>query len=277
MSRASNVSPAVEPRLVGELTSIVSRAAAAILAASRGPLAQRTKADQSPVTAADEAAEAVILDGLRDVLPGLAVVSEEAADRTPPGALGEHFVLVDPLDGTRELLAGRPEYTVNLAVVAEGRPVVGIVSAPAQGVVWRGVAGRGAERLLLVPGAPAGTAQECRPIRTRAAPPGGLVAAVSRSHLNAATETLLDRLQPSHTMVCGSSIKFCLVAEGRADVYPRLAPTREWDVAAGHAVLAAAGGSVTAPNGRPLRYGDVAGSFLVPAFIAWGDPAPAGG
>ena len=180
--------------LLDELTTIVSAAAAAILAARAGALDARTKADLSPVTAADEAAEAVILDGLARVLPGVAVVSEEAATSTPPARLPGSFVLVDPLDGTRELLAGRDEFTVNVAVVIGGRPRLGIVAAPAQGVLWRGREGQGAERLHLSPGAPASAARECSAIRTRAFPRAGLVAVVSRSHLDQQTDAVLARL-----------------------------------------------------------------------------------
>jgi 3'(2'), 5'-bisphosphate nucleotidase len=262
--------------LLDELTTIVSAAAAAILAVRAGALDARTKADLSPVTAADEAAETVILDGLARVLPGVAVVSEEAASSTPPARLPDSFVLVDPLDGTRELLAGRDEFTVNVAVVSGGHPRLGIVAAPAQGVLWRGREGRGAERLHLSPGAPASAARERSAIRTRAFPRAGLVAVVSRSHLDRQTEAFLARLPVAERLASGSAVKFCQVAEGAADVYPRLSTTCEWDIAAGHAVLSAAGGTVTTPDGAALSYGHIARNFRVPAFIAWGDPAAPG-
>jgi 3'(2'), 5'-bisphosphate nucleotidase len=262
-------------RLLDELTTIVSAAAAAILAARAGALDARAKADLSPVTAADEAAEAVILQGLARVLPGTSVVSEEAASQACPARVPETFIVVDPLDGTRELIAGRDEFTVNLGVVSAGRPRLGIVAAPAQGVLWRGVEGQGAERLRLSPGAPADAARERRTIRTRAFPRAGLTAVVSRSHLDAATEAFLARLPIADRLASGSAVKFCQVAEGAADVYPRLSTTCEWDVAAGHAVLVAAGGVITTPAGGALNYGQVAGNFRIPAFIAWGDPAAA--
>jgi 3'(2'), 5'-bisphosphate nucleotidase len=263
-------------RLLDELTAIVSAAAAAILAARAGSLGARTKADLSPVTVCDEAAEAAILAGLARVLPGVAVVSEEAASGAPPSSLPDSFVLVDPLDGTRELIAGRDEFTVNVAIVRGGRPRLGIVAAPAQGVVWRGSEGRGAERLQLLPGAPASAARERSAVRTRAAPRAGLVAVVSRSHLDAETEAFLARLPIAGRLTSGSAVKFCQVAEGAADVYPRLSTTCEWDVAAGHAVLTAAGGVLTAPGGAALSYGQIGRNFRVPAFVAWGDPeAPA--
>jgi 3'(2'), 5'-bisphosphate nucleotidase len=262
-------------RLLDELTSVVSAAAAAILAARAGALDPRVKPDQSPVTAADEAAEAVILDGLARLLPGVPVVSEEAAGRAAPTGLGRHFILVDPLDGTRELLAGRDEFTVNVAIIDGGRPTLGIVAAPAQHLIWRGLDGR-AERLRLVPGTRADDAQEQVPIRTRACPNKGLIAAVSRSHLDAETKAFLTRLPVGETMQSGSAIKFCQLAEGAADVYPRFGTTCEWDVAAGHAVLTAAGGILTTPEGAPLPYGQIDKNFRVPSFVAWGDPtAPA--
>ena len=272
MSRDGDLTTA-DDRLLDELTTIVSAAAAAILAARAGSLDARTKADRSPVTAADHAAEAVILEGLAHLLPGMCVVSEEAADRALPASIPDTFVLVDPLDGTRELLAGRDEFTVNVAVVTGGRPRLGIVAAPAQGILWRGIEGRGAERLRLSPGAPAGAARERTAIRTRALPGAGLVAVVSRSHLDPQTQAFLARLPIADRRECGSAVKFCQLAEGAADVYPRLSTTCEWDVAAGHAVLAAAGGTVVTPEGAALDYGRISRNFRVPGFIAWGDPS----
>ena len=263
----------VDGPLLDELTTIFSAAAAAILKVRAGSIDARTKPDQSPVTAADHAAEALILDRLNLVLPGVPVVSEEAAGRAPPAKLADTFILVDPLDGTREFIAGSDEFTANLAIVTAGRPVLGIVAAPALGLLWRGAERGPAERLRLAPGAPASAARETHPIRSRPWPSGGLIAAVSRSHRDALTQALLARLPVTKEIVSGSAIKFCRVAEGAADLYPRLGPTCEWDVAAGHAVLAAAGGAVTTPEGAPLRYGQIAENFRIPAFIAWGDPS----
>jgi 3'(2'), 5'-bisphosphate nucleotidase len=266
---------AVDGRLLDELTTIVSAAGAAILAARAGSLDVRAKADLSPVTAADHAAEVVILEGLARLLPGVCVVSEEAAGRALPDRIPSSFVLVDPLDGTRELLAGRDEFTINVALLSGGRPRAGIVAAPAAGMLWRGIDGRGAERLRLSPGAPASAAHERSEIRTRPSPRSGLVAVVSRSHLEPQTQAFLARLPIADRRACGSAVKFCQIAEGAADVYPRLSATCEWDVAAGHAVLAAAGGTVLTPQGAPLTYGRMFESFRVPAFIAWGDPSAA--
>jgi 3'(2'), 5'-bisphosphate nucleotidase len=268
-------STAADDRLLDELTTVVSAAAAAVLAARSGSLDTRTKPDLTPVTAADHAAEAVILDALARLLPGMCIVSEEAADRAPPQRIPDSFVLVDPLDGTREFIAGRDEFTINLAIVADGRPRLGIVAAPAHGLLWRGLEGRGAERLRLSPGAPASAAQARSPIRTRPSPRSGLIAAISRSHLDPQTQAYLARLPISDRRACGSAVKFCQVAEGSADVYARFSPTCEWDVAAGHAVLAAAGGVVNTPEGAPVSYGRMAENFGVPAFIAWGDPSAA--
>src|ERR1700737_4012325 len=263
-----------EERLLDELSSVVSAAAAAILAARRHPLEAHIKPDQSPVCAADHAAEAVILDAISRLLPGVPVVSEEATARSPaPNAPSGTFVLVDPLDGTRELLAGRNEFTVNLAVMDGAAPWLGIVAAPAAGILWRGIAGRCAERLILPAGAPATAATSRARIHTRKCPHSGLIAAVSRSHLDYRTLAFLTRLPQAQQLPGGSAVKFCHIAQGNADVYPRLSTTCEWDVAAGHAVLAAAGGVLITPEGGAFTYGRIEAGFCIPAFVAWGDPA----
>jgi 3'(2'), 5'-bisphosphate nucleotidase len=260
------MSQAVDARLVDKLTALVSQAAAVVMAKPPAMLDRRAKSDLSPVSEADEASERVLLAGLARLLPGLPVVSEEAG-----GIAAPDFVLVDPLDGTRELLAGRDEFTINVAIIADQLPLLGIVCAPALALLWRGLVGGGAERLALPPGAKPAQARRFA-IHTRPRPGDGLIAAVSRSHLDAATDAFVARLPQATRLVCGSALKFCRVAEGAADLYPRLSPTSEWDVAAGHAVLAAAGGAVTTPDGAPLTYGRP--GFRVPAFIAWGDPSP---
>jgi 3'(2'), 5'-bisphosphate nucleotidase len=231
-----------EMALLDGLTLIASRAAAAILAIPRPDLRTRAKPDSSPVTAADEASEAAILDGLRRLMPGVPVISEETtAGRTAAPSAGR-CLIVDPLDGTREFLAGLDEYVVNIALVEDGVPIAGVVAAPARGLIWRGHAGHGAERLKIAPGAATETARERVAIRTRACPASGARVLVSRSHLDAATDAYVDRLPSPQKIACGSALKFCLLAEGGADLYPRLGQTSEWDVAAGHAVLLAAGG-----------------------------------
>ena len=263
MTRGNPVAQAIDTDLVAALTDVVTRAAAAILAIAPAQLQTRVKADHTPVTTADEAADATIADGLARLMPAMAVVSEESLPRTT--ALDGTFALVDPLDGTKEFIAGRAEYTINIAIVSDGRPIAGFVAAPALGLLFRGVVGRGAERLTLDRSAAPVT------IRCRPNPTGPLVAAVSRSHLDADTVAFLDRLAVAERMAFGSALKFCRIAEGAADVYPRLSPTSEWDIAAGHAIVAAAGGLVTAPSGEALRYGHAAADFKVPGFIAWGD------
>jgi 3'(2'), 5'-bisphosphate nucleotidase len=260
--------PHLDRPLLDGLTASVVRASGAILAIAPDALATRHKADASPVTAADEASQAILLADLARLLPALPVVSEEAvSDRTP----GADFILVDPLDGTREFVEGRAEYTVNVALVRDRTPVAGFVAAPALGLLWRGVAGHGAERLRFASGRAA--AVEAIAIRARPAPER-LVIALSRSHLDPDTAAFAEQLPIAERLICGSAVKFCRIAEGSADVYPRLSPTSEWDVAAGHALLAAAGGTVTRPDGIPLTYGK-GGDFLIPGFMAWGDPAAA--
>jgi 3'(2'), 5'-bisphosphate nucleotidase len=265
---------AIDAGLIEGLTNLVSEAAAAILSIGPSALAIRNKADQSPVTAADEVSDAAIAKGLSRLLPGVSVISEETMLRpTLPG--GASFALVDPLDGTKEFLAGNGEYTVNVALVVEGVPAAGFIAAPARGIVYRGVVGRGAERLALLPGARVEQATEVCAIRTRRRPAEGLVAAVSRSHLEPATEALLRGLPINTRLPCGSALKFCYIADGTADIYPRLSPTSEWDIAAGDAIIAAAGGVITAPDGHPLSYGRATAQFRVPGFVAWGDVASA--
>ena len=264
-----------DPALLDELTLLVSQAAGAIMRARADGPSVRMKSDSSPVTGADEAAEAIILDGLARILPGLAVISEEATSRSAPPQPPETFALVDPLDGTREFVAGRNEFTVNIALIHAGRPVSGIVGAPALDLIWRGVTSAGAERLRLASGAALKSISEKTPIRTALHRDAPLRAMVSRSHLDPATETWLKRLPAAERMDCGSSIKFCRIAEGLADVYPRLGPTSEWDIAAGDAVLTAAGGAVLRLAGGPVLYGQDSRSLIVPAFVAWGDLAAA--
>ncbi|WP_431285261.1 3'(2'),5'-bisphosphate nucleotidase CysQ [Humitalea sp. 24SJ18S-53] len=230
---------------------------------AQGAAAQDRKADGSPVTEADLAAEAIILAGLAEAAPGIPVVSEEDGGGTAPRPAPEAtFFMVDPLDGTREFLGRTDEFTVNIALIAAGRPVAGVVFAPALGLLWSGALGHGAT--LRADG------QAPRPIAARPRPTGGLVAVVSRSHHDAQTEAFLARLPVIARRAIGSSLKFCLVAQGEADVYPRFGPTMEWDTAAGQAVLEAAGGRVTDPDGAPFRCGKRDAGYRNRAFVAWG-------
>jgi 3'(2'), 5'-bisphosphate nucleotidase len=260
----------VTAELLDGLTLIASQAAAAILAIPRPDLKQREKPDASPVTTADHAAEAVILDGLKRLLPGVPVVSEERTGNRTVEGLGPRFLLVDPLDGTREFLAGLDEYTVNIALIEDGTPALGVLAAPARATVWRGHVGHGAERLTLAPGAAPDAASQRTAVRSRACPASGPRVLMSRSHLDAATDAYVDRLKEPQKVICGSALKFGLLAEGSADLYPRLGPMSEWDVAAGHAILVAAGGSMRKTDGSALRYGQH--QFRLTGFIAAGDP-----
>jgi 3'(2'), 5'-bisphosphate nucleotidase len=263
----------VDARLLDGLSAIASRAAAAILAVPRPDFKARMKPDASPVTAADLASEAIILSGLATLLPGIPIISEEASGKQPMPDAGTRCLIVDPLDGTREFLADLDQYVVNIALVENGVPVAGVIAAPARQTLWRGAVGMGAERLELIPGEEPRAAFLRMDIRTRPRPLIGPRVLVSRSHLDPATDAFVDRLPQPDRVPVGSALKFCLLAEGSADLYPRLAPTSEWDVAAGHAVLAAAGGDVRRPDGTPLRYGQgwAKGDFIIPGFIAAGE------
>jgi 3'(2'), 5'-bisphosphate nucleotidase len=279
-------------RLMAPLTELVALAGAAILKVDRTRMRIDGKADGSPVTEADLAADRIIAEGLARLAPDIPALSEE---RVAPGSGGcpkdcpSVFFLIDPLDGTKEFVAGRNEFTVNLALVADGMPLLGIIGAPALGLIWRGLVGQGAERLVVTNsgtghgvGLGIGLAQ---PIRTRPFPPPGKpwIAAVSRSHGDAATEAFIDARPGAVRERLGSAVKLAKVAEGTVDIYPRLAPTSEWDIAAGHAIVTAAGGKVTDAAGGDLRFGQGfqqgsgkgAKDFIVPAFIAWGDPTAA--
>jgi len=259
-------------RLIAPLTDLVIRAGEAILAVNRAAMKVDGKQDGSPVTEADLAADTIIGEGLARLAPEIPAVSEERVHLAKLPYRGSFF-LVDPLDGTKEFVAGRNEFTVNVALVSEGKPLLGVVGAPALGLVWRGLVGRGAERLTL-----AGTAiKSVEPIRTRPCPPPGQswTVAVSRSHGDARTEGFIARRPKAVRAELGSALKFARVAEGAVDIYPRLGPTSEWDIAAGHAVVTAAGGKVTDAAGAELRFGVGRQDFRVPEFIAWGDPSAA--
>ncbi|BCX17714.1 MAG: 3'(2'),5'-bisphosphate nucleotidase CysQ [Geminicoccaceae bacterium] len=248
-------------RLLPALLELVGRAAALVLEHYARPAVASSKADRSPVTEADRAAEALIEAGLRVLDPTLPIVAEEAVaeGRVPTLAPGAPFWLVDPLDGTREFLSRNGEFTVNVALVARAEPLLGVVAAPAVDRLWWGRVGQGAFTR---------DAGGERPIRVRPRPASGLVAVASRSHRDPETDAWLAAHDVAETISAGSSLKLCLVAEGRADVYPRFGRTMEWDIAAGHAVLAAAGGRVLTLDGRPLGYGKP--GFENPPFVAWG-------
>lgn len=237
----------------------------------QGGFAVHTKADDSPVTAADHEAEAIILRHLARHAPDITVVAEEqcAAGHVPQVA--EQFFLVDPLDGTKEFVHKRGEFTVNIALIRQAAPALGVVYAPATGQLFAGdVAAARAARARVDPDDPSNP--DLQPIQVRAVPAAGLTAVASRSHRSAQTDAYLARYAIAQLVAVGSSLKFCLVAAGEADLYPRLGPTMEWDTAAGHAVLSAAGGRVVGPDAQPLRYGKP--QFRNSWFVATGAWVP---
>ena len=231
-----------------------------------------SKEDGSPVTSADHRAEAIICECLASLAPMPPVCAEESMAAGAKAQVAERFILVDPLDGTREFLAGNGEFTINVALIERGAPVAGAVYAPAIGRLW--VGGETAFTCDAPPGAELPGQELRRGIRTRHAPTS-LVAFASRSHLDAESDSFLKSLPIGETRFAGSSLKFCLIAEGLGDVYPRFAPTMEWDTAAGDAVLRAAGGGVFDPSGLPLSYGKVDKKLRNGPFIAWGDATAA--
>jgi 3'(2'), 5'-bisphosphate nucleotidase len=258
--------------LMEPLTDLVILAGAAILAVSRHTMTIDGKTDGSPVTEADLTADRIIREGLARLVPEVPTLSEECVPLAKPPYDGSFF-LIDPLDGTKEFVAGRSEFTVNLALVTHGMPLLGIIGAPALGLIWRGLVGRGAERLTTGDA----SARVAEPIHTRRIPERGdpWIVAVSRSHGDARTEAFIEDRPGAIRHALGSAVKFGRVAEGGADIYPRLAPTSEWDIAAGHAIVTAAGGKITGAHGSDLHFGRGREDFIIPEFIAWGDPTAA--
>jgi 3'(2'), 5'-bisphosphate nucleotidase len=254
---------AADKDLLPAVEALARAAGALVLEVYATNFAVQGKADNSPVTLADERAEALITPALQRLRPDWPVVAEEAAARGQAPAAAECFWLVDPLDGTREFVARNGEFTVNIALVRQGRPVLGVVYLPVPDQLYAGVVGQGAWLTA---------AGERHAIAARVPPADGLVVACSRSHGDVAALRAWAQGQPVAAWVpAGSSLKFGLIAAGRADLYPRLGRTMEWDTAAGHAVLAAAGGSVCDLDGRPLRYGKP--GFENPSFVARGAAA----
>jgi 3'(2'), 5'-bisphosphate nucleotidase len=251
-------------RLVGPVVDLVRRAGNAILEVYASASIETTpKADESPLTAADLASHRLITAALDALTPGWPVLSEEA--EATPFELRRHwpaYWLVDPLDGTREFLARNGEFTVNVALIAGHEPVLGVVGVPVRDVIYTGVAGVGATRIQ------GNAAPQAIVTRRPSAEPIRVVG--SRSHRGDSLDGFLGRIGPHELVPVGSALKFCLVAEGGADVYPRLGPTSEWDTAAAQAVLTAAGGAVMTLDGAPLRYNTKA-DILNPAFLACGD------
>jgi 3'(2'), 5'-bisphosphate nucleotidase len=259
----------IDEGLLAAVEAIAERAGAVILEFYRGAVEVRAKADASPVTAADEAAEAAILPALEQLLPGVPVVSEEAvaAGRIPdvhgPANPSRRFWLVDPLDGTKEFIRRNDEFTVNIALTEDGRPLLGVVHIPALATTYGGIVPQ-----------PARKRQQgaIRTIGARRPPADGAIVLSSRSHGDSdALDAFLAGERVGGRRIAGSALKFCLVAEGVADLYPRLGRTMEWDTAAGHAIVLAAGGRVTTLEGTDLTYGKP--GFDNPHFVVRGRAA----
>ena len=252
--------PPSREELLHQVRDIAKGAGDLVMSVYRSEFAARSKDDASPVTEADERSEALILTRLRELSPEIPIVAEEevAAGRGP--TVGRTFWLVDPLDGTKEFINRNDEFTVNIALVEDGEPTLGVVLAPALGRLFTGAAGVGAW---------VEDAAGRRPIRCRPVPEEGVTVVASRSHGDAAAlEAYLGNRKVAAIRGAGSSLKLCVLAAGEADLYPRFGRTMEWDIAAGHAVLAAAGGSVAELSGTPLRYGKP--GFENPHFVAQG-------
>ena len=247
--------------LVRELRELALEAGTAIMNIYESDFEVRSKEDRSPVTDADERAENIIVPRLTELTPEIPVVAEESvAAGNIPDISGGTFWLVDPLDGTREFISRNGEFTVNIGLIDNGYPTLGVVYIPAHRSLYT-TSGPGAAFVEYDGGGP-------EPIAARVSAADGLVAVASRSHRDARTDEFLEKLEIKDFTAAGSSLKFCLVAAGEADIYPRFGRTMEWDTAAGHAVLSAAGGSVRTTEGADLRYGKE--GFENPFFVARG-------
>ncbi len=255
--------PSMDPAEFSDpLIAAARHAGDAILAVRVKGLDIREKADRSPVTEADEIAERIILAVLGEIAPSVPVIAEESVARDGTPEVGDAlFWLVDPLDGTKEFIAGRDEFTVNIALIEDGDPIMGVVYLPALDELYLGIASRGAWRQRRGDEAPLA-------IAVRRAPAEGLTVLASRSHCTPEVDAYLERLTVARLRAAGSSLKFCVLACGEADLYPRFGPTMEWDTAAGDAVLRAAGGTVETVDGTPLGYAKP--GFANPNFIARG-------
>ena len=249
-------------------------AGAAIDAIYKTDFDAQQKGDGSPVTEADQRAEAVIAAGLQAACPDIPILAEEAASQGHIPELGDRFFLVDPLDGTREFVSRNGEFTVNIALIDHGRPVSGVVYAPAIAKLYYGAAGQGAFFQRVAPGQSRAEGRPPHEIEARSPFHKNLVAVASRRHRTPETDALLDKIGVAEFTPAGSSLKFCLLAQGTADVYPRLGRTMEWDTGAGQAVLEASGGRVMVLDGEneagPLTYNKKDRGFDNPHFIAWG-------
>jgi 3'(2'), 5'-bisphosphate nucleotidase len=261
-------SPNPDPLLHG-LIALALDAGRVILEFYEGGAKVTLKPDASPVTSADLAAEAIILAGLKSLAPEIPVIAEEAVARGAMPKAARQFFLVDPLDGTKEFISRNGEFTVNIALIEAGQPVAGVVYAPAIGRLFWGEQGKGAAEVVVADPKAQEPPREGRRIAAQLAVTGAPIKVVaSRSHRDGETDRFLASLGDCEIVSAGSSVKFCLVASGEAQLYPRFGRTMEWDTAAGHAVLAAAGGTVVTADGAPLLYGKEAEGFANPPFIA---------
>jgi 3'(2'), 5'-bisphosphate nucleotidase len=268
--RARTIMQTAEMKELAEnLLSVTLSVARVQMAHFAAGVRAETKADRSPVTAADRESEDIILAGLARVAPGVPVVSEEAAALGHIPTTGDSFFLVDPLDGTRPFIRGSPQFTINIALIAMRRPIFGLVYAPAIPDFYVTIGPSQAAAARLPPSTAAQSLADCNlePLRTRVPDPNAIAALTSQTHVNSATRRFLEQYHVVETRAFSSSLKFGLLARGEADVYPRIGETSEWDTAAGHAVLAAAGGTVTTLEADPLLYGKP--RFLNPSFVAW--------
>jgi 3'(2'), 5'-bisphosphate nucleotidase len=255
--------------LLSGLIEIAQRAGQAIMSIYAKGAKPRLKDDATPVTEADITAENIILTGLTELAPGIPIVSEESVAAGFIPLLKDQFFLVDPLDGTREFLSHNGEFTVNIALVEHALPAAGVVFAPALPRLFWAERGLGAFEARLAPDGEIANAA-ARRLAASPVPSHDLRIVASRSHRDAQTEDWIRNCRTSRLVFAGSSLKFCVIAAGEADVYPRFGRTMEWDTAAGHAVLLAAGGKVLTQEEKPLTYGKVDGGFSNPAFIASG-------
>ena len=257
--------------LAQSIIPIAQRAGAAILDIYRIDPNTRYKADKSPVTDADHASEDLIIDSLSKLSPEIPVVAEESLAAGNIPEVQRYFFLVDPLDGTKEFIKKNGEFTVNIALVNSGQPVFGLIYAPDKADCYVTLGSNKAARFELLPdhNPPAGQKFDFEILTGEPQEQRPMTAIVSRSHLTPETESFLKNLGDPQRLLLGSSLKFGVIARGDADVYPRFGPTSEWDTAAGHALLNAAGGCVLMGDGTPFLYGKRNRSFLNPPFVAW--------
>lgn len=242
------------------------RAGLKIMEIRSGNLGIQVKGDSSPVTIADQEAEKIILKDIKSVAPEIPIIAEESVSAGEIPETKERFWLVDPLDGTKEFIGGGTDFTVNIALIENGEPTFGIIYVPATGKLYTGIAN---EKAVLQDVTDGIIAPEEQPVSIRQVPADGMTAVASKSHMDENTANFLKEHNIDNTVSVGSSLKFCIVATGGADIYPRFGPTMEWDIAAGHAILKAAGGTVTNPDGTPFEYQKK--GYLNGAFIAKGN------